>query len=94
MVVTVEVEIGIFIAVNFLYLFYRACAMIIERKDNEVIIRLPGNVDIDDLQEMVNYARYKELTSNMNEVSQEEVDELASDVNKNWWAKNRDRLIK
>mgnify|MGYP001577560789 CR=1 FL=1 len=67
--------------------------MLIERTIKEVIIRLPATVDTDDLQDFLDYARYKELTSNF-KVSQKEVDRLADKVNKDWWTKNRKRFIK
>ncbi len=67
--------------------------MIVERTNKEVIIRLPASVDMEDLQGFLNYARYKEITSGF-EVSQKIVDKLADEVNSNWWAKNRKRLIK
>ena len=50
--------------------------MIIERTPNEIIIRLPLNTKIDDLQAIVNYARYCELTS-LFSFKQEEVDDIA-----------------
>ena len=37
--------------------------MLIERTNNEVIIRLSPNIDIQDLQKVLNFARYKELTA-------------------------------
>jgi hypothetical protein len=37
--------------------------MIIERTKKEVVIRIPANVNTDDLQDFVNYVPYKELTS-------------------------------
>lgn len=67
--------------------------MLIERTDKEVIIRLPAFVNTDDLQDIVDYARYKEITSKF-KVSQKVVDKLADKINKNWWAKNRKRFIK
>jgi predicted nucleotide-binding protein (sugar kinase/HSP70/actin superfamily) len=67
--------------------------MLIERTAKEVIIRLSSKVDTEDLQDFLNYARYKELTSEI-KVSQKEVDRLASKVNTDWWAKNRKRFIK
>ncbi len=67
--------------------------MQIERTKKEVIIRLPATVDTDDLQDFLNYARYKELTSKFS-VSQAQVDKLSNDVNKGWWTKNRKRFIK
>jgi hypothetical protein len=67
--------------------------MVIERTTKEVIIRLPATVDTEDLQDFIDYARYKELTSKF-KVSQKEVDKLADQINKNWWAKNRKKLTK
>ena len=67
--------------------------MIIERNNNEVIIRLPASVNTDDLQDFIDYARYKELTSK-NEVTQKEIDDLADQINKDWWTENRKRFIK
>lgn len=67
--------------------------MIIERTKNEVIIRLQPTVDTEELQEMANFFRYKEITSKY-KTPQEEVDKFASNVNKNWYKKNRDNLLK
>ena len=67
--------------------------MLIERTPNEIIIRLPLNTKIDDLQAIVNYARYCELTS-LFSFKQEEVDDIAQEINSNWWAENRNRFIK
>lgn len=67
--------------------------MQIERTKKEVIIRLPVTVDTEDLQDFLNYARYKELTSKFS-VLQTQVDKLADQVNKSWWTKNRKRFIK
>jgi dihydroneopterin aldolase len=67
--------------------------MLIERTNKEVIIRLSASVNTDDLQDMVDYVRYKEITSKF-KASQKSVDKLADDVNKSWWAKNRKRLVK
>ena len=67
--------------------------MIVERNKKEVIIRLPASVDTDDLQDFLNYARYKELTSGFS-VSQKEVDKIATKINSSWWTKNKKRLSK
>ena len=67
--------------------------MLIERKNNEIIIRISAMIDTDDLQDFIDYIRYKELTSDIN-VSQDKINKLASDLNKNWWKKNRKRFIK
>ena len=67
--------------------------MLVERTAKEVIIRLPATVDTEDLQDFLNYARYKELTSGF-EVPQSEVDKLSDEINAKWWAKNKNKLTK
>lgn len=67
--------------------------MLVERTTKEVIIRLPASVNTEDLQEFLNYARYKELTSDF-KVGQKEVDKLASQINTKWWTKNRSKFVK
>lgn len=67
--------------------------MIIERTSNEVIIRLSPSVDTDELQELANYFRYKEITSKYS-TPKAVVDKLSSDINKNWYKANRERLLK
>ncbi|MBN9352409.1 MAG: hypothetical protein J0H55_17155 [Chitinophagaceae bacterium] len=67
--------------------------MLVERTSKEVIIRIPASVDTEDLQDFLNYARYKELAANF-KTDQAEVDKLANDINAKWWTKNRSKLIK
>ena len=67
--------------------------MIIERTKSEVIIRLPAFVDIKDLQRLIDYLTYKEVTAK-SKAKQSQVDELATEVNKGWWAKNKRKFIK
>jgi len=67
--------------------------MLIERTENEVIIRLPATVDTEGLQRLVDFLSYREATSR-SKATQEDVDRLAKEVKKGWWAKNRERLVK
>jgi len=67
--------------------------MIITRTDTEIIIRLPSNVDITWLQRLVDFLTYKEVTAG-SKAKQRDVDQLASEVKKGWWAKNRSRFVK
>lgn len=66
--------------------------MLIERTNNEVIIRLSATVDTEGLQRLVDFLVYREATSR-SKAKQEDVDRLAKEVKKGWWAKNRDGLI-
>ena len=67
--------------------------MLVERTRKEVIVRLPATVDTEDLQDFLNFARYKELTADF-KVDQKEVDKLAEQINAKWWAKNKSKLVK
>ena len=67
--------------------------MIIERTNKEVIIRLPAYVDTNGLQRLVDYLTYKEATAK-SKAKQVDVDKLAREVKKGWWAKNRSRLVR
>lgn len=67
--------------------------MVIERSNSEIIIKIPSTVNVDDLQDLINYTRYKELSSTF-QIDQNEIDKLASDVNANWWKENKQRFIK
>jgi hypothetical protein len=67
--------------------------MIIERTKDEVIIRLPAYVKTDGLQRLVDLLSYKEAVEK-SEATQDDVDKLAKEVKKGWWAKNRDKYIR
>lgn len=67
--------------------------MIIERTSKEVSIRLPAYVDTTGLQSLIDYLTYKEATAK-SKAKQSDVDALASDVKKGWWAKNKSRVVK
>lgn len=67
--------------------------MIIERTNKEVIIRLPAYVDTNGLQRLVDYLTYKEATAK-SKAKQADVDKLAREVKKGWWAQNRNRLVR
>lgn len=67
--------------------------MTIERVNNEIVIRIPDIVDPEMLQRLINYLLYQEATSK-SQAKQEDVDQLASEINKNWWEKNKGRFLK
>ena len=67
--------------------------MIIERINNEVVIRIPDTVSTEGLQEFLDYLFYKEATSK-SQATQADVDAMAKEVKQDWWKKNRDRFIK
>ncbi|MEO6833250.1 MAG: hypothetical protein ABI378_12005 [Chitinophagaceae bacterium] len=67
--------------------------MVIERTSNEIIIRLPLNVDTEGLQRLVDYLTYKEATA-QSKAKQTDVDAFAKELKKGWWANNKNHLVK
>ena len=66
--------------------------MIIERTESEIIIRVSSKVNTFGLQRLVDYLKYQELTASSN-AQQPDIDELAREVNKDWWNKNKQRFL-
>jgi hypothetical protein len=60
--------------------------MILERTQDEIVVRLPANVDLSELQNMLDFLRYKELTA-QSKAKQSDVDNLSESVNKSIWHK-------
>jgi hypothetical protein len=67
--------------------------MIIERTKSEIIIRLPGDINIDDLQDITDWFHYKEITRK-SKAKQADVDSLVSEIKKGRWGKRKALLIK
>jgi hypothetical protein len=67
--------------------------MIIERTDNEIIIRLSGDINIDDLQDLKDWFQYKEVTR-LSKANQSDVDAFVSKIKKGRWNKRKAKLIK
>ena len=67
--------------------------MEIQRTDNEIVIKVNSAVDVIGLQRLIDFISYSEITSK-NVVSQSDVDQLASDINKGWWQKNKNNYLK
>ena len=60
--------------------------MILERTKDEILIRLPANIDASDLQTMLDYLQYLELTANSS-ATETDVESLAESANKSMWQK-------
>ena len=67
--------------------------MIFERTQDEILVRLPSDINLSELQDMLDYLRYKELTSN-SEAKQKDVDQLAREVNAAIWEKFKEQNLK
>lgn len=66
--------------------------MTIQTIGNQIIITLPATIDLEGVQRLVNYLLYKEATKD-SKAKQEEVDQFAREVNKQWWEENKHRFL-
>jgi hypothetical protein len=64
--------------------------MILERTNDEILVRLPAYVDLSELQNMLDFLQYKELTAK-SKAKQTDVDELSKEVNESMWTKVKAR---
>ena len=67
--------------------------MIIERTKSEIIFRLPGDIKIDELQELTDWFRYLEVTRK-SKATQADVDTLVGQIKKGRWARRKQQLAK
>ncbi len=57
--------------------------MIVERTPDEIIIKIPSNVDIEGLQDILDYLEFKEATSKST-ARQKDVDQFVRRIKKGW----------
>lgn len=62
--------------------------MIIERTKKEVVFRLPGNLSVDDLQDMTDWLEFIGLAKRSRAV-QKDVNDLVKKIKKGRWAKTK-----
>jgi len=67
--------------------------MKIERTNNEVIFKLPADVDTLGLQRIINYLKFKESVKN-SAATEEQANKLANESKKRWWEENKHKYIK
>jgi hypothetical protein len=66
--------------------------MVVERINNEIIVRIPSSVNFEELQRFIDLMRYKEATAG-SEAKQKDIDQIAKDAHNGWWEKNRAHFI-
>jgi len=67
--------------------------MQIERTSEEILIRLPADVDIVGLQRILDYLNFRQIASK-SKATQGQIDELAKESKSSWWTRNKSRVIK
>jgi len=67
--------------------------MIIERTENETIVRLPADFDILSLQKILNFIKYKQTIQN-SLATEDNAYDLAKESKERWWNENKGKFIK
>jgi len=68
--------------------------MLVERvANNQITISFSSGTDMFGIQRLIDYAMYLEATSK-SKAKQSDIDNLADDINANWWNKNKQRFLK
>ncbi len=68
--------------------------MTIEQKaDNQWLLTFSGSLGQEQLQSLINFAKYLEATAN-SKATASQANQLAEEVNESWWEKNKDRFLK
>lgn len=65
--------------------------MRIERTDKEILIKLSPDLDNSVIDRVIKYIEYLEMASS--KATQQDADQLAEELNKNWWEENRKRFF-
>ena len=66
--------------------------MKVERTDNELMVRIPGNMTSSRILSTMDYLRYEELTFDLKE-TKEEINKLVDEVKKGHWNRIKRRLV-
>ncbi|WP_373056036.1 hypothetical protein [Zunongwangia sp. H14] len=66
--------------------------MQIEKKDNEILIKVPAGTHLPGLQRMIDYIKYREIASK-SKASEKQIEELAQKSKSDWWEKNKNRFL-
>lgn len=71
-----------------LTIFGEKLVMIVERENNEILVRFSASKDASRIQSILDYLRYEELTSRSN-AKEEDVNELVKESKSGRWEKIR-----
>ena len=63
--------------------------MILESTKDEILIRLPANINVSELQTMLDYLKYQELTANSS-AKKSDAENLSKKANKSMWQRVKD----
>lgn len=67
--------------------------MVIERINNEIVIKVSSDTDITGLQRLIDYIKFREIASK-SKANEDEINNLVRESKADWWERNKNRFIK
>jgi hypothetical protein len=65
--------------------------MIVERQNNEILVRFSAGIKTSRIQTILDYLRYEELTSKST-ASEDDIDEFLKEIKKGRWDRTKEEL--
>lgn len=66
--------------------------MVIERQDDKIVIEPSAGINMSAVQQVIDYINALEIVS-QNQGTEAQAAEIAREVNREWWQKNRERFL-
>jgi len=67
--------------------------MVVERTDQGILIKTDAAVNVKMVQQIIDYCTALEINARA-QGTQDDAEELAREVNINWWSENKHRFVK
>ena len=66
--------------------------MVIERQDQNIIIKTDTGINMTAVQKLIDYVNVLEINA-QNKGAEQQAEELANEVNSNWWRDNKNKFL-
>jgi len=67
--------------------------MIIERRNGELVVKIPDRISPSAIQEILDYLEAMSLIRK-SRASEKEIDRLSENLNREWWKNNKRRFVR
>ncbi len=68
-------------------------ALTVRREDETIMISIPASINNTYIEQLLDYLRVKSIAAE-SQATEDEIVELASEINQSWWQTNKQRFIK
>jgi hypothetical protein len=68
-------------------------AISVSREDDRILISIPASINNQYVEQLLDYLKVKSIATE-SQATDEEIVDLANEVNKSWWEANKQRFIK